>query len=128
MSGTDKHAMITESEEQTMLSYENAYTLYWEISEKAAECTIKGFDKLYRRFLQNAVDYAKTRADWTFLDQETRLEQDTARSIKHDAFMSLLTAVCRNLEITGVEELMPDRKTKGDFACYLSLFLALDQR
>ena len=33
-----------------------------------------------------------------------------------------------NLEIDGVEELLPDRKTKGDFACFIALFLALEQR
>ena len=111
-----------------MLSYEAAYTLYWEISEKAAESTIEGFEKLYQRFLKTAVNYAKTRADWTFHDSLTRRELDTSRSIEHDAFMSLLSAVCRNLEIKNYEEITPDRKTKGDFACYLSLFLALEQR
>ena len=111
-----------------MLSYENAYLLYWDINEKATECPLQGFDKLYRRFLQTAVDYANTRANWTFLDRDSKREQDTGRSIQHDAFISLLRAICRNLEIQGVDDILPDRKTKGDFACYLALFLALDQR
>ena len=46
----------------------------------------------------------------------------------HDAYMSSLVAVCRNLGIEGIDEIMPDRKAKGDFACYIALFLSLEQR
>ena len=27
-----------------------------------------------------------------------------------------------------IDEIMPDRKLKGDFACYVALFLSLEQR
>jgi hypothetical protein len=40
----------------------------------------------------------------------------------------MLTAVCRNLGMDNLEEILPDRKTKGDFACYIALFLGLEQR
>lgn len=111
-----------------MLQYETAKKLYDEISEKASKCTKEGFDDFYREFLQDATDYAVTRLNWFFMNQSERNEDDASRSIKHDGFMSLLTAVCRNLEITGIDDILPDRKTKGDFACYIALFLALGQR
>lgn len=62
------------------------------------------------------------------MNQSARSEDDKSRSLKHDAFMSILGAVCRNLEIEGIDELLSDRKMKGDFACYIALFLALEQR
>lgn len=111
-----------------MLQYEVARSVYEEIKEKATECSKEGFDEFYRNFLELAVDYAKTRTAWSLMDYAARVEDDKARSIKHDAFISILGAICRNLGITGVEEMMPDRKTKGDFACYIALFLALEQR
>ena len=111
-----------------MLKYEVAKKLYDEMKEKAAKTTKEGFDEFYQGFLKNAIDYANTRASWSFMDQAARIEDDKGRTIKHDAFMSMLGAICRNLEIKGIDELMPDRKTKGDFACYIALFLALEQR
>lgn len=56
------------------------------------------------------------------------MEDDRGRSIKHDAFMSMLGAVCRHLGLEGVDVILPDRKNKGDFACCIALFLALEQR
>ena len=111
-----------------MLQYEAARKLYEEISEKAAKTTIEGFDEFYQDFLRDAVEYAKTRTAWSFMDREERMEDDKGRTIKHDAYMSMLGAVCRNLGVEGIDELMPDRKMKGDFACYIALFLALEQR
>lgn len=111
-----------------MLQYEVAKKLYEEINEKVVKCPIEGFGEFYKNFLESATDYAQTRTAWYFMDDATRAENDSNRSIKHDAFMSMLGAVCRNLGIEGIGEMMPDRKTKGDFACYLALFLALEQR
>jgi hypothetical protein len=98
------------------------------MKEKAARCSKEGFDEFYKNFLEDATDYARTRTTWFFVDQEARIEDDSGRSIKHNAFMAMLGAICRNLGIEGIDETMPDRKTKGDFACYVVLFLALEQR
>lgn len=111
-----------------MLQYEIAKELYEEIKGKAAKTSKEGFAEFYQGFLKDAIDYANTRASWSCMSGEARNEDDKGRSIKHDAFMSMLNAVCRNLEISGIDELMPDRKSKGDFACYITLFLALEQR
>lgn len=111
-----------------MLQYDVAKRLYDEIREKAEKNTADGFDELYRTFLEDASDYARTRTAWSFMDNATRMDEDQGRTIKHDTVILMLGAVCRNLGIEGVDELMPDRKTKGDFACYVALFLALEQR
>ena len=111
-----------------MLQYEIAKNLYEEIKEKSLYCNEEIFLDFYKDFLKSAADYAKTRTEWTFMDRKIRLDEDKNRTIKHDGFMSLLGAICRNLDITGIDDIMPDRKTKGDFACYITLFLALEQR
>ena len=111
-----------------MLQYEVAKRIFEEMKEKAANNDREGFDEFYRSFLEGAADYARTRTAWSFMDRAARMEDDRGRSFKHDAFMSMLAAVCRSLGIEGIDEIMPDRKTKGDFACYVALFLALEQR
>ena len=111
-----------------MLQYEVAKKLYEEIKEKAATCSKDGFDEFYQELLAGAAEYAMTRLTWSFMDLESRREDDRSRSIKHDSYMAMLNAVCRNLGIEEIDKIMPDRKTKGDFACYIALFLALEQR
>ena len=110
-----------------MLQYEIAKKLYDEMKDKAAK-EPEDFYEFFEGFLKSATEYASTRTNWSFMDRETRMEQDRGRSIQHDGYMSLLTAICRNLKIEGIDEIMPDRKMKGDFACYVALFLGLEQR
>lgn len=111
-----------------MLEYEIAKKLYEEIKEKAKENTDELLDDLYRQMLEAARDYANTRLSWSFMTQLERRADDASRTIRHDGFMRLLDAVCRNLGVAGIDEQMPNRKVKGDFACYIALFLALEQR
>ena len=111
-----------------MLQYEIAKSLYEEMKKKAAKHPDEEFDEFYQEFLAMAAEYAKTRLSWAFMDMEAHREDDASRTIKHNAFMARLTAVCRNLGMDNIEEIMPDRKTKGDFACYMALFLSLKQR
>ena len=111
-----------------MLQYEIAKKLYEEIKEKAANDTCEGFEEFYEGFLKSAVNYANNRTAWSFMKQAERMDDDRSRSIKHDAYMSSLNAICRKLGIEVIDEIMPDRKMKGDFACYVALFLALEQR
>ena len=111
-----------------MLQYEIAKSLYEEISEKAAKNPDEDFKNVYNDFLNDAVDYAKNRMTWAFMDWNSRREDSGSRTARHNAYMAMLGAVCRNLGIEGIDEIMPDRKTKGDFACYIALFLALEQR
>ena len=111
-----------------MLQYEIAKKLYEEIKEKAKNSDIEDFAEFYERFLKSAVDYAANRTKWAFMSYVERMENDRSRSVKHDAYMSSLSAVCRNFRIECIDEIMPDRKSKGDFACYITLFLALEQR
>lgn len=110
-----------------MLQYDTAQKLYVELKERAAQSSQTGFRDFFQMFLRNAADYAATRASWATMDQAARNEDDTPRRMKHDAFISMLNAISRNLGV-DIEEIMPDRKTKGDFACYIALFMALEQR
>ena len=110
-----------------MLQYEVASKLYEEIREKALKQP-EEFREFYQEFLDATTEYAKTRLSWSFMNLEERRADDRSRSIKHNGYMAMLSAVCRNLGIEGIDELMPERKAKGDFACYIALFLALEQR
>lgn len=111
-----------------MLQYETAQKLYAELKEKAAQSPKSEFQDFFKLFLKSAAEYAATRTSWATMDQAARNEDDKPRRMRHDAFISMLNAISRNLGMENIEEIMPDRKAKGDFACYVALFLALEQR
>ncbi|MBE6912737.1 MAG: hypothetical protein E7473_09450 [Ruminococcaceae bacterium] len=111
-----------------MLRYDVAMEWYENIKEKGESVTDEDLKDIYRAFLRSAVDYTSKRTEWTFMDWSERDADGGNRSSYHEGFMSRLRSVCRNFGIDGLEETMPDRKTKGDFACYVTLFLSLEQR
>ena len=111
-----------------MLQYKIAKKLFDKISEKAKSSDIEDFSEFYEDFLKSAVEYANNRTRWAFMSKSQQMDDDKSRSRKHNAYMANLEAICRNLGIEGINEIMPDRKAKGDFACYITLFLALEQR
>ena len=111
-----------------MLPYEDAKKLYEEIKEKATGCSDEELKEFYHDFLASSAEYARTRLAWSFMDMNERIQDDGSRRIKHNGYMAMLEAICRNLGVEGMDEILPDRKTKGDFACYVALFLALEQR
>ena len=111
-----------------MLRYDVAMEWYEDIKEKGEATTDEDLKDIYRDFLKSAVEYTAKRTAWSFMDWSERAEDDACRSSYHEGFMSRLRSVCRNFGIDGLEETMPDRKTKGDFACYITLFLSLEQR
>ena len=110
-----------------MVDYSTAEKLYLEIKEVAAKQD-EEFQDFYNKYLKNAVEYANTRSKWFFMDNQSRNAEDAGRTALHNAFISSLNAVCRFLQIPNIDTILPDRKAIGDFACYIALFLALDQR
>ena len=64
---------------------------------------------------------------------EARAELETARSSAHDAFIDACNILSRNMAARGEsvewrQELGDDRKRIDDFACWLTLSLALSAR
>jgi hypothetical protein len=86
-------------------------------------------DQLYHA----AARYAGLRADWALADPAGREALDALRRAAHDAFIDACNILSRNMAERGESiewrrELGDDRKTIGDFACWLSLSLALSAR
>ena len=111
--------------------------------EKAIEILGKikvGLDKndedameLYNDFLEGAVAYASIRSGWMLLSNEEKMDQDKGRSYRHDSFINRVNILARYFEKIGKDvswraELGEERKTIGDFACYLALFYGLEAR
>ena len=80
-----------------------------------------------------AARYAALRAEWALGSAEPRAELENARSSAHNAFIDACNILSRNMTARGESaewrrELGDDRKKTGDFACWLTLSLALSAR
>jgi hypothetical protein len=90
-------------------------------------------DILYRDLVRLAVDYARIRTDWWVSGTERRIKMDATRTAVHNALIASCNALARYLEranrdASWRELLSDDRKTIGDFACYLHALLGVKAR
>ncbi|MBE0673646.1 MAG: hypothetical protein IH591_03205 [Bacteroidales bacterium] len=107
-----------------MDNYSMAKSLYESISSSALHGMVINLIKA-------AVRYSGLRNKWYLASAEERIDLDRKRS--HDAFISSCDILARNMserreDASWRSKLGNDRKTIGDFACYISLFVGLDAR
>lgn len=80
-----------------------------------------------------AVHYATIRAEWEFLDNEDRMDQDSGRTAIHNRFIDCCNKFVREQSSIGentswFNTINQDRKLIGDWACYVSCFLGIENR
>ncbi len=80
---------------------------------------------------EKAVRYSHFRAGWSLKTRQEKIDTDDDRTSAHDAFISALNMMATAEAAPGEvwrQQLGTDRKRLGDFACYIALFMALDER
>lgn len=100
------------------------------------------FREEYRKRISHAVRYASVRAGWSGLDRDEKMKEDSRLTNIHNMFLNDVERYAgyqkRNgmksswFELLGQgiepEEVNRKRKRIGDWACYIALFAALNQR
>ena len=108
------------------LDYITAYRSYLSIQTSK-------LDELRKTLLKSAVRYAAIRAGWHFMKQEERAESDTQRTAAHNHFIDCCNILSRQQALrdednTWRNDITMERKIIGDFACYLSCFIGIENR
>jgi len=80
-----------------------------------------------------AVEYSKIRVDWYLAGEVEKDQMEDLRRAKHNAFIDSCNILSREMIKKGEDAswrkvLGNDRITIGDFACFLSLIIALKAR
>jgi len=80
-----------------------------------------------------AVHYATIRAEWEFLDNEDRMDQDPGRTATHNRFIDCCNTFVREQSRIGVDNtwystINHDLQLISDWACYLHCFIGIDNR
>lgn len=108
-----------------MLSYDRAYQCYGLVKDSQHAVA-------RRELFRKAVAYAHLRANWMLATREERLDMDQRRTLAHNAFIDacniLSRAMAADEDNSWRAVLGDDRKTIGDFACYLHCFLGIEGR
>lgn len=124
----------------TSLPYETAYSLFTEMRSLVAQQPAdEDLQEMFRSFLHACFDYAKIRADWALMSREERNSRDNERTAYHNLVIDRLTLVKRLMNADGLScewagKLSPDdsfatdRKTVGDFACFITAILGVESR
>ena len=91
------------------------------------------FTELRNQLLEHAVNYARIRVDWKLKDLGERKRMDELRTSMHNVFIHSCNILSRymekkNMDSSWREKLTEDRKTIGDFACYIHCILGLKAR
>ena len=80
-----------------------------------------------------AVRYATIRGEWHFLSREEREETNTERTAAHNHFIDCCNILSRQQALWKEDtswrtDITDERKMIGDFACYLSCFIGIQNR
>ena len=95
--------------------------------------------ELYEDLIDTAVKYAEIRARWMRFSREEKMEIDSLRTSHHDSLITHFNMLARCLRMQGKEAAWRDqlgyeeddrynRKTIGDFGCYIVFVNSLGAR
>ena len=95
--------------------------------------------ELYDELMMIAIRYASIRAGWPLLSREEKMEKDSRRTSCHNSVITHFNMLARYLKQQGKdaawrerlgyeEEDRLNRKTIGDFACYLAFVNGINAR
>lgn len=108
------------------MNYDTATHIYHKIK-------LSSLGNLRDSLFRAAVEYAQIRAHYRLATLEERAELDQHRTLAHNALVSSCNILSRNMAQRGENiewraMLGDDRKTIGDFACYLHCILGIEAR
>ena len=116
---------------EAALSIDDAEEIYRKLMTAADD---RDEDSVYliNNLHEKAVRYAHIRAEWNLKSREEKIKADEGRTMAHNSFIAAVNMLARFQKDTGEEWQVKlgkdDRKRIGEFACYISLFLAIDAR
>ena len=124
-------------EQPKHLTLEQMQNLHQQILEEIAGD--EDAQELYEELVQQSTKYAAIRAEWLLWDRETKMARDSGRTMCHNSLIVHFNMLARWLRKNGKEAAWRDvlgyeeddrynRKTMGDFACYIVFINSINAR
>ncbi len=94
--------------------------------------------ELYGELMEASANYVQTRALWSVMDHEEKMEQNELRTARHDSVITHFNMLARYLKDKGKDTSWWDdlgadpvgygRKAIGDFGCFLAFVGGINAR
>lgn len=123
------------------LTLEDANRIFTEYHD-SLDFSEEYFREEYSKLVSHAIRYAGIRVEWSGFDREEKMREDASRTNAHNMFLNDVERYAGYMKRNGKdikwfeelgqgiepEEINLKRKRIGDWACYIALFVALNQR
>ncbi|HVI42978.1 MAG TPA: hypothetical protein VM577_20415 [Anaerovoracaceae bacterium] len=114
------------------MNYEESVR-FFDLIRQAGNENDEDWIELYNDFMEHAVEYAHTRAQWYFMTPNEIGEANKSRTVQHDIVISSIDILARyakskDWDASWETILDRDRKDIGDFACYIHAIIGIGRR
>ncbi len=125
-------AYLNDSKGNT-LAIENAQEIYRSLVESMDKCTAEDKNVFVNDFLKKAFEYTSIRCKWELMTREEKLEADPGRTMAHDSFITATNILARiagkeGIDVSWRAKLGDERKSIGDFACFVTYITGISNR
>ncbi len=119
------------------LSLESMLSIYTRLMDSYSKCTDEDKESIFADYLDKAVRYANTRAEWEMMDKGAKQADDESRTLLHNSLISATNILKRLFDLEGLDTTWRDdlsdiqgyeRKRIGDFACFVAFMAGISNR
>ena len=129
----DTYDICLKHEAGNVLPVEEAIEIYNSLVQSVALCTNEYTEEIVNELIEKSIKYSVVRAKWEVWDRETKIKEDEGRTLKHNSVIDAFNILARlikseDIDISWRDRLGDDRKRIGDFACFLTYMVGINNR
>lgn len=129
----DTYDIYLKHEAGNVLPVEEAIEIYNSLAKSVSLCTNEYKEEILNELIEKAIKYSVVRAKWENWDRETKIKEDEGRTLKHNSVIDVFNILARllkseDIDISWRDRLGDDRKRIGDFACFLTYMVGINNR
>ncbi len=116
-----------------ILKMEDALEIYTGMMDSIKKSSFEEKMEFWQDFLEQALKYTTIRCKWEFMAREEMIAADSKRTDVHNALISLIDILARNLgkdgtDVSWRDKLGGQRARIGDFACFVIYMTGISNR
>lgn len=129
----DTYDIYLKHEAGNVLPVEEAIEIYSSLAKSVSLCTNEYKEEIVNELIEKAIKYSVVRAKWETWNRETKIKEDEGRTLKHNSVIDAFNILARlikseDIDISWRDRLGDDRKRIGDFACFLTYMVGINNR
>ena len=129
----DTYDIYLKHEAGNVLPVEEAIEIYNSLVQSVALCTNEYKEEIVNELIEKSIKYSVVRAKWEVWNREIKIKEDEGRTLKHNSVIDAFNILARlikseDIDTSWRDRLGDDRKRIGDFACFLTYMVGINNR